>query len=363
MRFLRALLLFVPLAFLIDALAHRPLLGFLCAALGLVGLSALLGEAIEALARHTGPHVGALLNATLGNAAELIITIVALRAGQITLVKAAITGAILGNLLVVPGLSMLLGGLKHGRQHFDRDAASVQTTMMSLSVVGLAIPTLFALIHEAQRGGGPQSGATDPALDTLSLGFAGILAALYLLSLVFSLAAPDRGTSSGTSGREVAERAEPVAAWGVPAALGVLVASSVAMIALSDVLVGAVEHAVRNLGFSELFLGVILIPLVGDVAEHLVGVQQAYRNNMDLSLAISLGSSTQIALFVAPLLVFVSRLSGQELTLFFSPFEVAILGLAVFVVKQIAEDGEANWLEGAQLLGVYLLAALGFLLL
>jgi len=364
MRFMRYSLLGVPLAFVAAFLLHNELLSLVFSAIGLIALSSLLGEAIESLAVHTGPQVGALLNATLGNAAELIITIVALRAGQVTLVKASITGAILGNLLVVPGLSMLLGGLKHGRQYFDRDAASVHSTMMTLSVAGLFIPTLFEIIREVQRGESLRLNVSDPALDKLSIGVAVLLIAVYLLSLVFSLssshakAASDRGSQV-----EPQEQEETEVKWSVPVSLGVLIVISIVMIFLSDVLVGAVEHAVHNLGFSELFLGVILIPLVGDVAEHMVGIQQAYKNNMDLSLIISLGSGTQIALFVAPLLVFVSRFFGHGMTLFFSPFEVVILGLAVFIAGQIAEDGESNWLEGVQLLVVYLLAALGFFFL
>lgn len=362
MRYMRYLLLAVPLAFLADFFLHNVLFSFIFSALGLVALSSLLGEAIESLADHTGPQVGALLNATLGNAAELIITVVALKAGQVTLVKASITGAILGNLLVVPGLSMLLGGLKNGRQHFDRDAASVHSTMMSLSVVGLAIPTLFEIIREVQRGQPLHLSVIDPALDELSMGVAVLLIVVYLLSLVYLLAPSN--VKSAPGGNTPAESQEESAdRWSVSVSLGVLVVSSAVMIFLSDVLVGAVEHAVHNLGFSELFLGVILIPLVGDVAEHLVGIQQAYKNNMDLSLIVSLGSGTQIALLVAPLLVFVSRFFGHGMTLFFSPFEVAILGLAVFIAGQIAEDGESNWLEGVQLIVVYLLAALGFLLI
>ncbi len=362
MRYMRYMLLGVPLAFVAEFLLHNELLSLVFSAIGLIALSSLLGEAIESLAIHTGPQVGALLNATLGNAAELIITIVALRAGHVTLVKASITGAILGNLLVVPGLSMLLGGLKHGRQYFDRDAASVHSTMMTLSVAGLFIPTLFEIIREVQRGESLRLSVSDPALDKLSIGVAALLVAVYLLSLVFSLSRSNSKVTSGTSSRAELQE-EPTAGWGVPVSLGVLIVISVVMIFLSDVLVGAVEHAVHNLGFSELFLGVILVPLVGDVAEHMVGIQQAYKNHMDLSLIISLGSGTQIALFVAPLLVFVSRFFGHEMTLFFSPFEVVILGLAVFIAGQVAEDGESTWLEGVQLLVVYLLAALGFFLL
>lgn len=370
MRYLRYLLIFVPIAVFSDYIFQNATLSFFLAAVGLVALSALLGDAIESLSEHTGPQISALMNATLGNAAELIITIVAIRAGQVALVKASITGAILGNLLVVPGLSMLLGGLKQGRQYFNRDAVSIHSTMMLLSVAGLLIPTLFEIMREVQRGESLRLDISDPALDNLSLGFAGLLIVVYILSLVFSLTTKDAKPALEENEPAAADAAEGAKAetekesgWSVPVSIGLLVVSSLALILLSDVLVGSVETMVRNLGWSEVFLGVILIPLVGDVAEHMAGVQQAYRNNMDLSLLISLGSATQIALFVAPLLVFVSWGFGHEMTLFFSPFEIVMIGLAVFIIGQITEDGESNWLEGAQLLVVYILIAFGFFLL
>lgn len=365
MRVLRYLLIFVPVAVLFDYISDNATVSFFLAAVGLVALSGLLGDAIESLSEHTGPQISALLNATLGNAAELIITIVALRAGQIVLVKASITGAILGNLLVVPGLGMLIGGIKNGRQYFNRDAVGVHSTMMLLSVAGLLIPTLFEIMREIQRGETLQLNVSDPALDRLSLGFAGLLIVVYLLSLVFSLttknAKPEENEKAEIA-KESATETKEESAWSVPVSIGLLIVSSLALIFLSDVLVGSVETMVKNFGWSEIFLGVILIPLVGDVAEHMAGVQQAYRNNMDLSLLISLGSGTQIALFVAPVLVFASWLMGSEMTLFFSPFEIVMLGLAVFIIGQITEDGESNWLEGVQLLVVYLLIAFGFFL-
>lgn len=356
---LRLLLVAVPAALLAERLGGNTLLTFSIAAVGIVALSSLLGEAIEQLSGRTGPRIAALLNATLGNAAELIITFVALRAGHVALAQASIVGAILGNVLVVPGLGMLLGGLKHGRQHFDREETSVQSTMMSLAVVGLAIPTLFVLVGEAQRGEALHVEVSDPALDNLSLVVAALLIAVYVAGLVFAFLSTGRTAESPAEPPVPGDRGS----WGLGRALTVLGASSLALIALSDVLVGSVEELVLSFGFSELFLGVVLIALVGDVAEHLVAVQQAYKDRMDVALAISLQSATQIALLVAPLLVFGSRLMGHEMTLFFGPFEVVTLGLAVFVATQVAGDGESNWLEGVQLLTVYGLAAAGFLFL
>ncbi len=363
MKYLRYLLIFVPIAFVAEFVLHNPLLVFATCCIGLIPLAGLLGEATEELSIHTGPQVGGLLNATLGNAAELIITIVALREGRIELVKASITGSILGNLLLILGASLLFGGLKNGIQRFSRSQVGVSTSQMTLAVIGLMIPTLFELTRQVESGrfNVLDTSVRDPALDSLSLGVAAVLILLYILSLIFSFREPTRGIGAPT-GTETHDDEEDAhqPKWSVRAAVAVLAVSTLAIVFLSEFLVGAVEPVVASLGVSEFFLGVIIIPLVGNVAEHIVGVQMAIKNKMDLSLAISMGSSTQIALFVAPLLVFVSLLFGNEMTLFFSVLEVAALGLAVLISTQIAVDGESNWLEGAQLLAVYLITALGF---
>jgi Ca2+:H+ antiporter len=360
-RYLRYLLVFLPLAVLAELLHWDALLIFGFSCMALIPLAGLLGEATEELAIHTGPKVGGLLNATLGNAAELIITIVALSAGKIDLVKASITGSILGNLLLILGFSLLLGGLKNGVQRFDRDLTSMSATMMLLATIGLVIPTLLELVRESQSGHVDvfNTSVRDPALDSISLGVAAILIVLYILSLIYTFQTPAREEHTGVDDHGSEEEGHK-ARWSVPVSLGVLAASTIAIVFLSEFLVGAVEPVVASLGVSELFLGVIIIPIVGNVAEHIVGVQVAYKNKMDLSLSISLGSSMQVALFVAPLLVFVSLLFGPEMTLFFSLLEVATLTLAVLTATVISVDGESNWLEGAQLLAVYIIVALGF---
>jgi Ca2+:H+ antiporter len=363
MNILRYMLIFVPIAFLAEWFFPNPLLVFALSCIALIPLAGLPGEATEELAIHVGPKVGGLLNATLGNAAELIITIVALREGTIELVKASITGSIPGNLLLIPSLSPLPGDLRPGIQTFDRNLTGVAATMMTLSVVGMMIPTLFELLREVQSRKVDvfNTEVRDPALDVLSLGVAGILIVVYVLSLIFSFQKPERGIGAPTGiGDPSAEIEHHQAKWSVPLSLGILTISTVAIVFLSEFLVGAVEPVVEQLGVSELFLGVILIPLVGNVAEHIVGVQVAMKNKMDLSLSISLGSSMQIALFVAPALVFISLLFGNEMTLYFSLFEVAALTLAVLCAAQVSVDGESNWLEGVQLLAVYLITGLGF---
>ncbi len=369
MKWLRFMMVFVPLAFLLEYVPglKNDILLFACCCLGLIPLAGYLGEATEELSIHTGPRIGGLLNATLGNAAELIITIVALQAGKYELVKASITGSILGNLLLILGASMFFGGLKNGIQRFDRRTTGVSASMMTLAVVGLTIPTLFEVLRQvsASQLNVFSTEANDAALNGLSLGVAGILMLLYVLSLVFAFQQPDLAVNVPVGVDDHEGEAKPhKARWSISVASGVLGASTLAIVFLSEFLVGAVEPTVKMLGMSEFFVGIIIIPLVGNVAEHIVGVQMALKNKMDLSLAISMGSSTQVALFVAPLLVFISLLVGPaEMTLFFSILEVAALTLAVLIATIISADGESNWLEGAQLLAVYVIVALGFFFL
>jgi Ca2+:H+ antiporter len=347
-----ALLVFVPLSVIAELAHWSPGTILTFSALGMIPLAGLMGEATEELATLTGPKLGGFLNATLGNAAELIITIVALNAGQETLVKASITGSILGNLLLILGLSMLLGGFKNGRLKFDRTLAGVSATMMILAVIALIVPTVFEAFH------GVEHLAED--LESLSLGVAGVLLLLYVLSVVFTFT-----TNFGQNGAQPAAHGkEPhlhAVRWSLPVSAAVLAGSTVAIVFLSEFLVGAVEPVVHEWGISEFFLGIILVPIVGNVAEHLVGVQMAIKNRMDLSLSISLGSSMQIALFVAPLLVFVSLFVGPEpMNLYFHTFEVVALGVSVLIAALISLDGESHWLEGAQLLAVYVILGIAF---
>lgn len=355
MKYLYALLVFVPLAVVAELAGSSPSLILISSALGMVPLAGLLGEATEELAVATGPRLGGFLNATLGNAAELIITIVALSAGKVTLVQASITGSILGNLLLILGFSMLMGGFKNGLLKFDRTLAGVSSTMMILAVIGLIVPTVFQAFH------GPEHLAED--LENMSLGVAGVLLLLYILSVVFTFTAnfSGREASAAVTGDEIAHHQ---ARWNMQVVIGLLAVSTVAIVFLSEFLVGAVEPVAHEWGISEFFIGIILIPIVGNVAEHLVGVQMAIKNKMDLSLSISLGSSMQIALFVAPLLVFLSLFVGTEpMNLYFNTFEVVALGLAVLIAALISLDGESHWLEGAQLLAVYTILGIAFLYL
>lgn len=339
---LNLLLVLVPIAIAGEFLRWPPSLVFAVSALAVVPLASLIGQATEELAAHTGPRLGGFLNATLGNAAELIITIFAIRADLLELVKASITGSILGNVLLILGLSILLGGLKNGTQRFDRSHAGINSTMLILAVVGLGIPSLFSHAIEVKN---------HAAVEYLSLGVALILIVIYGLSLIYAFFA-----LSSRKKEEIHVHRE----WSTSQAGGVLVGATLLIAWLSEILVGAVEPVIEAVGVTEFFLGIIIIPLVGNVAEHLVGVQMAIKNRMELSLAISVGSSLQIALFVAPALVFISLLMGNPLTLVFNEFELISLVAAVLIAALVSLDGESNWLEGAQLLVVYIIIGLAF---
>lgn len=337
------LLIFAPLAVIAELTHGSPVLVFALAALGVIPLAGLVGEGTEELAAHTGPRIGALLNATLGNAAELIITIFAIREGLLELVKASIVGSIIGNLLLVLGLSLLLGGLKNGIQTFDRRNAGVNATLLIMVLVAFMVPSLFDAAIADNRA----------AELGLSEGVAVVMIVLYALAMVYTFTAKGDGVS-----RQPAEVHH--ARWSVRTALGVLAAATVGIVLLSEVLVGAVESVTATLGLTEFFIGIIIIPLVGNIAEHLVAVEVALKNRMELSLGVSLGSSLQIALFVAPVLVFVSLLFGETLLLVYNTFELVALAAASIIAAFIALDGESNWLEGAMLLAVYAILAIAF---
>jgi Ca2+:H+ antiporter len=346
-KYLNILFAFAPIAILGQFFGWPATVIFIASALAVIPAAGLLGRATEELAVHTGPRVGGLLNATLGNAAELIITLFAIRAGLLDLVKASITGSILGNVLLVLGFSVLLGGLKNGTQHFDRKQAGLNATQLMLAVLALMIPSLFFFAN-TQTGGGVES---------LSLGTAAIMLVVYGLGLLFSF--------SRASEAEIIEEVQVVEAqtWTLRRSIIVLLASTLLIAWLSEVLVGAVEQTIAVLGVSEFFIGIIVVPIVGNVAEHAVSAQTAWKNHMELSMSISLGSSLQIALFVAPLLVFLSLLMGHPLTLVFNQFEIVALFAGVVIAAMVSLDGESNWLEGSQLLAVYIILSLAFFFL
>jgi len=347
MRIWTVLLLLVPITLVLEfggIGGHTAV--FVSSALALVPLAAVLGRATEEAAIYTGPRIGALLNATLGNAAELIITIVALREGLVDVVKASIAGSIIGNILVVLGLSLFLGGLRNGTQRFDARSAGTNATMLMLAVAALTIPAVFDLAGGERR-------PSEQDIEFLSDGLAVILIALYVLYLIFSL----RQTSPA---EEAQQQETHTASMRLPVALGILVAATIAIVFMSEILVGAIEPTTESWGLSQLFVGVMLVPLVGNIAEHLVAVQVAVGNKMDLSLGIAVGSGLQIALFVTPVLVLVGLLIGQPMTLVFNSYELVALIAASLIAVLISLDGESNWLEGAELVALYLMFGIAF---
>lgn len=349
---LQVLLIGAPLA-IIGEFAHWPpvaVFAFACAAL--IPLAGWIGESTEMLAERTGPKVGGLLNATLGNAAELIITIVAIREGLLELVKASITGSILGNLLLVLGASLLFGGLKNGKQSFNRLVAGQNSNQLLMALIALAVPSLFSSAI------GPD---TSLKVEQFSIGVAICMILIYVLGTLYAFQTPVTETPLTRPSAEHGHKE----LWSVQKSAAVMLAAVVGVVVLSELLVGTVEPILEEFPIvTEFFLGIILIPIIGNVAEHLVAVQVAIKNDMELSMEIAVGSSLQIALFVAPVLVFVSLLFGEPyLTLHFNEFELIAMMSASVITAFVSLDGETNWLEGAQLLVVYVILGLAFFFL
>lgn len=346
---LLVLIVALPLSIFAEVWGWGEIWVFIFSAISIIPMAEYIGQGTEALAAHTSPRMGGLLNATLGNAAELIITIVAIREGLLELVKASITGSIIGNLLFVMGLSMLLGGIRHGIQSFNARQASRNAILLILAVVALVIPSLFS--HSI----GPE---TSLRVEAFSEGIAAVMILLYILALIFSFKAD--GAPLAHKPSEDSDE-EPV--WSINIALAILALATFGVVIGSELLVGSVRPVVEDLGVSEFFLGVILIPIIGNVAEHLVAVEVALRNHMELSVEIAIASSLQVSLFVAPVLVFISLLMGNPLQLIFNQFELLALVAGVTIMALVSSDGESNWLEGAELLAVYFILSLAFFLL
>jgi Ca2+:H+ antiporter len=357
---LQTLLVFVPVAVVADWLDWGGTAVFACSALAIVPLAGLMGRATESLAARLGAGVGGLLNATFGNAAELIIALAALQKGLQDVVKASLTGSIIGNVLLVLGLAILVGGLGRERQRFERSAAAVGSTLLALATIGLVIPAVFHFVLEAAVHGATLTVERETLLEReLSVEIAVVLFVTYLLHLVFSL----RTHKHLYAGQQLEEPDAPHPTRPRDAALQLLVATL--LIAwMSELLVGAVEEASHALGLTEVFVGVIVVAVIGNAAEHSTAVLVARKNQVDLAMNIAIGSSIQIALLVAPLLVFTSYLVGPTpMDLRFTVFEVVSVGIAMFVVNLVAQDGESNWLEGALLVAVYLILGLAFFFL
>jgi Ca2+:H+ antiporter len=373
------LLLFVPLSITAHFLHWNSLVIFVTSALAILPLAAWMGTATEEIAVVTGPTLGGLLNATFGNATELIIALVALKAGLVNVVKASLTGSIIGNLLLVMGLSMFLGGLRFKEQTFQPIVARLNASSMNLAVIAILIPSAVDFTS---------NGIDQPTIQRLSVAVALVLIMVYLLTLLFSMKThaylcdvgeaeiavdefgdaeseaqaiasaptpPEVSTTSAPSEPAVAHHQPNLKLW-----IGVLLAATLAVAVESEFLVSTLEEATVKLGLTELFTGVILLPIIGNAAEHTTAVVVAIKNKMDLSVSVAVGSSLQIALFVAPVLVLAGWFMGQPMDLDFNPFELVAVGVAVLITNSISADGRSNWLEGILLMATYAIIGLAF---
>jgi Ca2+:H+ antiporter len=352
------LLLFIPIALALKWFEVNPVVIFVCSAMSLIPLAGLMGDATEALSSYMGTTYGGLLNASLGNAPEIIISFFALKQGLVEIVKASITGSIIGNLLLGLGLSMFLGGLKNGTQVFNVAIAKMNSGLLTLAAIGLIIPAVF-------------KGSTSSVARAISPQIAGILFLLYVASLVYTVIAnrPVMGLEAVEA--ETGTMPEPDGGgeehWSKQKAIGILAAVAVALAFMSEVLTDAIEPAAEMIGLTPIFAGVFLLAAVGNAAEIINAVRFARKGHMDLAIGVTVGASIQVALVVAPVLVFfgfvlhkLGYIPDKSMDLLFSTFEVVSISLAVFVSRNVTIDGESNWLEGLMLLSLYFMLGFGF---
>jgi Ca2+:H+ antiporter len=345
-------LIYIPMPMVGKALGAPASFVFMTACLGIIPLAWLMGKATEYLSDRIGAGLGGLLNATFGNACELIIAFAALRAGMIDVVKASLTGSIISNILLVLGCSMLAGGMRYEMQTFNRTAATTSATLLALAAISLCVPAVFhfsashAHLNE----------------EKLALAIAVIQFITYILSLIFSLKTHRQlyGGSDSNALDTEGEEAIGVTGWGIKKSVIILVVATVFVAILSEYLVNAVEATAASLGMTKLFIGVVLVAIVGNAAEHSTAVLMALKNKMDLSINIALGSGSQIALFVAPMMVFASWMLGKPMNLCFTEVEILAVVVSVIILSFVATDGECNWLEGVQLLATYAILAAAF---
>ncbi|MBC5627637.1 calcium/proton exchanger [Clostridium sp. NSJ-6] len=347
MKILKFMLIFIPISIVGKFMNFSPSVMFILAALSIIPLAGLMGEGTEEISFYSGPKIGGFLNATFGNATELIISFFALKEGLFEVVKSSIAGAIIGNILLVLGASMFAGGLKHKVQKFNINVVDTTSSMLLFAVIGLCIPAVFT--H-----------TLDPSLlntryEGLTLIVAVVMFILYLCSLFFSFFTHKDLYS-------VTYEEEGKAKWSLKKAITVLVVATVLIAIESEFLVGGVEDITSKLGLSEFFVGIILIPIIGNAAEHSTAITMALKNKMDVALEIALGSSLQVILFVAPILIFLSLLF-TPMSIIFNQFELIALIVSVLIANKVAGDGGSNWLEGAQLMAVYFIIAAGFFIL
>ena len=343
MKILRYMLVFIPISIVAKFLNASGTVMFILACLSIIPLAGLIGEGTEEISFYSGPKIGGFLNGTFGNATELIISFFALKEGLFEVVKSSIAGAVIGNILLVIGASMLAGGLKYKTQKFNQKVSEVSSTMLLFAVIGLCIPAIFT--HTVP------SRLLNTRYEGLSLFVAVVMIIIYALSLFFSF-----NTHKDIYNEE---ESEGTAKWSLKKAIVILVVSTVLIAIESEFLVNGIEPITESLGWSQFFVGIILIPVIGNAAEHTTAIVMARKDKMDVALEIAVGSSLQIILFVAPVLIFLSLLF-KPMSIVFNPFELIALIASVLIANRVSHDGESNWLEGVQLLAVYLIIAASF---
>ncbi|CUN81468.1 calcium/proton exchanger [Clostridium sp. NSJ-49] len=347
MKILKFMLIFIPISIVGKFMNFSPSIMFILAALSIIPLAGLMGEGTEEISFYSGPKIGGFLNATFGNATELIISFFALKEGLFEVVKSSISGAIIGNILLVLGASMFAGGLKHKVQKFNINVVETTSSMLLFAVIGLCIPAVFT--HTLNQS------LLNTRYEGLTLVVAIIMFILYLCSLFFSFFTHKDLYS-------VTYEEEGKAKWSLKKAIIVLVVATILIAIESEFLVSGVEDITSKLGLSEFFVGIILIPIIGNAAEHTTAITMALKDKMDVALEIALGSSLQVILFVAPILIFLSLLF-TPMSIIFNQFELVALIVSVLIANKVAGDGQSNWLEGAQLMAVYLIIAAGFFII
>ena len=345
------LLIFAPIAAALEFAHADHLVLFVISAIALIPLAKLIGDSTEHLATHYGPTAGSLLNVTFGNAAEIIIAVTAISAGLLDLVKASITGAIIGNILLILGLSVIAGGFRYKEQSFSRENIGTQSSMLFLAVIGLAVPTILAstILSPSENQGQVQ---------LLSDALAIILLIVYILGIVFTFVTHKRLFTPPETAEDIQE--SHGTHWSKKKSFLLLAASMAGVIVVSEILVASVETTGEELGFGQLFVGAIIVGIVGNAAEHSSAILLARKGKMELSIGIAAGSGTQIALFVVPILVFAGIAMGQPFTLVFTLLELATIFLAVIILNLIVHDGRSNWFEGVMLTAVYIIIAIAF---
>ena len=345
------LLIFTPIAAALEFAHADHLVLFVVSAIALIPLAKLIGDSTEHLATHYGPTAGSLLNVTFGNAAEIIIAVVAISAGLLDLVKASITGAIIGNILLILGLSLIMGGFRFKEQTFSRESIGIQASMLFLAIIGLAVPTiLVSTISSSSENQGQ--------VQLLSDALAIILLIVYILGIVFTFITHKHLFTPPETTEDIHE--SHGAHWSKKKAFILLAISMVGVIVVSEILVASVETTGEELGFGELFVGAIIVGIVGNAAEHSSAILLARKGKMELSIGIAAGSGTQIALFVVPILVFAGIAMGQPFTLEFTLLELAVIFLSAIILNLIVHDGRSNWFEGVMLTAVYIIIAIAF---